>query len=135
MAYVDWNDGLSVNTPLIDRQHQKLVGLINQLHDAMTQGQGQKVLGDIVEGLVEYTKIHFTTEEGYFDASDYSGGVAHKQQHRDFVEKVTDFQAGLDEGRLMLTLDVMDFLADWLVTHIRGTDMAYVPYLDQEGMA
>ena len=130
MAYVNWNESLSVSVPLIDRQHQQLVGLINSLHEEMTKGQGRAILGETVEGLVRYTKVHFAAEEGLFEVSDYSDCVAHKQQHRDFVERVTDFQQGLADGRLMLTLDVMDFLADWLVLHIRGTDSAYVPYLD-----
>lgn len=33
------------------------------------------------------------------------------------------------EGRLMLTLDVMDFLGEWLVAHIQGSDKAYAPFL------
>jgi hemerythrin len=133
VAYVNWNESLSVSVPLIDGQHQQLIGLINHLHEAMTQGQGQTILGEIVEGLVRYTKVHFAAEEALFEASQYSDCVAHKQQHREFVQKVTDFQQGLADGRLMLTLDVMDFLADWLVLHIRGTDTAYVPYLDLAG--
>jgi hemerythrin len=129
MAYLDWNDSLSVNVPVIDEQHQELVRLINQLHEAMTQGQGHRVLGETVEGLIEYAQIHFRTEERYFDASDYPDSVAHKKKHEDFVVKVTDFKQGFDEGRLMMSLDVMDFLVDWLVKHIKGTDKTYVPFL------
>ena len=129
MAYLDWNDNLSVNVRVIDEQHRELVRLINRLHDAMTQGQGQRVLGETVAGLIDYAQIHFRTEEGFFDASDYPGSVAHKKKHEEFVEKVTDFKQGFDEGRLMLSLDVMDFLAEWLVKHIQGTDKTYVPFL------
>ena len=132
MAYLDWNDSLSVNVPAIDEEHQKLVGLINQLHDAMTQGEGNRVLGETVDGLIEYTQVHFRDEERYFDASDYPDSVAHKNLHQDFVAKVTDFKQGFDEGRLMLSLDVMNFLAEWLVKHIRGTDKSYAPFLSQK---
>lgn len=129
MAYLDWNDNLSVNVPVIDGQHRELVRLINRLHDAMTQGQGQRVLGGTVDGLIEYAQIHFRTEERFFDASGYPDSVAHKKEHEDFVVKVTDFKQGFDEGRLMLSLDVMDFLAEWLVKHIQGTDKKYVPFV------
>jgi hemerythrin len=42
MALIQWNDGLSVNVVEIDRQHQKLIGMINDLNDAMRQGKGLK---------------------------------------------------------------------------------------------
>jgi len=132
MASVRWNDGMSVNVEVIDRQHRRLFALIGQLHEAMTRGEGNSVLRDIIEGLVEYANVHFATEESYFEASEYPDCEAHRRQHRDFVTKVTDFKLGFDEGRLMLTLDVMDFLGDWLVDHIQGTDVSYAPFLDRE---
>ena len=112
-----------------------MLRLINELHDTMTQGQGTAVLGKIIDGLIEYTHKHFATEEGYFESCDYPNCAAHKLEHREFVVKVTDFKKGFDEGRLMLTLDVMDFLGDWLVDHIRGRDASYAPYLHREGIS
>jgi hemerythrin len=125
---------MSVGVPLIDRQHQELLRLTNELHDAMTQGRGNTVLREIVDGLIAYTQTHFTTEEGYFERCDYPDCAAHKQLHRDFVAQVTDFKQGFDEGRLMLTLDVMSFLGDWLVEHIQGSDASYAPCLRAEGL-
>lgn len=133
MSYVEWSDRMSVGVHAIDQQHRELLRLINELHDAMAQGVGTTVLRQIIDGLIEYTGVHFTTEESYFKGRDYPDCVAHEQQHRDFVAKVTDFKQGFDEGRLMLTLDVMSFLGDWLVDHIQGSDASYVPFLHSEG--
>lgn len=135
MSYVDWNESMSVGVEVIDRQHKELLRLINELHGAMTQGQGTTVLREIIDGLIEYTHVHFRTEEGYFEACDYPDCAAHEQQHRDFVAKVADFKQGFDEGRLMLTLDVMSFLGDWLMEHIQGSDASYGPFLNREGVA
>lgn len=135
MSYVDWNDSMSVGVRAIDQQHRQLLALINELHDAMTQGQGTRVLQQIVDGLIEYTNVHFATEESYLDACNYVDCTAHKKQHRDFVAQVTDFKQGFDEGRLMLTLDVMSFLGEWLVDHIQGSDASYVPFLELEGVS
>ena len=41
MAIIQWNDSLSVNVVEIDKQHQKLVAMINDLNDAMRQGKGK----------------------------------------------------------------------------------------------
>ncbi len=132
---IEWSDELLVGNAAIDQQHRQLLALINELHEAMTRGRGTSVLRQIVDGLIEYTHVHFTTEESYFEACDYPDCAAHKQQHQDFVAKVTDFKQGLDEGRLMLTLDVMSFLGEWLVDHIQGSDASYAPFLHHEGVS
>jgi hemerythrin len=71
MAMVTWNDNLSVNVAEIDLQHKKLVGLINELFDAMKIGKGKDVTGKILDGLISYTATHFTQEERYFDKFGY----------------------------------------------------------------
>jgi len=37
------------------------------------------------------------------------------------------------QQRLMLTLDAMDFLGDWLLEHLQGSDAQYAPFLNREG--
>jgi len=65
MALISWNDNLSVHVGEIDRQHQQLIKMINDLDDAMKQGKGKEVLGKIVKGLSDYTAYHFSTEERF----------------------------------------------------------------------
>lgn len=129
MAGASWNDSMSVKVEVLDRQHRRLFMMLDRLGDAMSRGEGNSVLQEIVEGLVEYAGVHFATEESYFEASAYPASAAHRREHQDFVVKVNDFKRGLEEGRLMMTLDVMDFLGDWLVDHIQGSDASYSPFL------
>lgn len=108
--------------------------MVNDLHSAMMEGRGKDVLGGTLADLVDYTVTHFATEEAYFDRFGYPGSVEHKAQHQGFVEKVADFKQGFDEDRLMVTLDVMDFLSTWLVEHIKVSDKAYGSFLNQRGV-
>ena len=66
MAFLDWDDSLSVNVTEIDDQHKKLIGTLNDLYDAMDDGKGNDVLGKILKELTDYTVYHFQTEENYF---------------------------------------------------------------------
>ena len=45
MAMIQWNSSLIVNIAEIDRQHQKLIQMINDLVGAMRQGKGKDILG------------------------------------------------------------------------------------------
>ena len=41
MALVQWSNSLSVNVVEIDKQHHKLVDMINELNDAMRREKGR----------------------------------------------------------------------------------------------
>ncbi len=134
MALITWNDQLSVNIGMIDSQHKKLVEMINELHDAMKAGEAKEALGRIVSGLVAYTNTHFQTEERYFDQFGYSDTADHKKEHAKFAQKVSEFKDGLNSGRLSVTIEVMQFLSNWLRSHIKGTDRKYVECFHQNGL-
>ena len=63
MALITWGPSIMVGVPDIDKQHKRLVDLINELHTAMTKGQGRDVVGRVVDALVSYTRDHFGFEE------------------------------------------------------------------------
>ena len=55
MPLMNWTDKLSVGVAVIDDDHKKLVGMVNELYDAMQSGRGKDSLGRILDGLVQYT--------------------------------------------------------------------------------
>ena len=122
---IAWSSSLSVDVAEIDSQHQKLVKMINELNDAMRVGKSKEVLGNIVKGLISYVQIHFATEEKYFDQFKYPETGAHKQEHGNFTQKVAEFAKKFQAGQLGISIELMDFLSDWLGTHIKGSDKKY----------
>ena len=134
MSLIQWNDSFSVNVVEIDQQHQKLVAMINDLNDAMRQGKGKDVLGKIVNGLIVYAESHFKTEEKYFDQFGYPETDSHKKEHSDFVVKVSEFKSGFEKGKIGLSIEVMNFLSDWLQNHIKRVDNKYGPFFNEKGL-
>lgn len=134
MSLVEWKEIYIVKVNEVDNQHKKLVSLVNELHDAMIIGKGKEVLNKVLNELVEYTVYHFATEEKYFDQYEYPGSDQHKKQHKELVEQVAALKAKIDSGEKVLTLDVMNFLRDWLHDHIIGSDKLFGPYLNSKGV-
>jgi hemerythrin len=134
MALINWDVSFSVNVAEIDQQHKKLVEMVNELHNAMMQGKGRLLLGKIVDGLISYTATHFKTEEKYFETYGYPETYIHKQEHAAFVRKVTEFREGFKKRKLTLTIEVMDFLSDWIENHIKGTDKKYSRFFNEKGL-
>jgi hemerythrin len=134
MALMEWNNSYSVNVAEIDVQHKKLVDMINDLNDAMSQGKGKDVIGKILGGLIDYAGSHFATEEKYFDKFGYPETISHKKAHADLVKKVLEYQDGFNKGSISLSVEVMRFLKDWLILHIQGTDKKYTAFFNEKGL-
>jgi len=134
VTLITWNSMLSVGVKEIDDQHKKLVEMANQLNDAMREGHGRDVLGKTLNELVHYTQYHFATEERLMDRHHYPESAAHKAQHADLVRSIAAFKAKFDQGDVALTSQIMNFLRDWLNSHIMKTDKQFGKALNGLGV-
>lgn len=129
-----WSEAYCIKISLADTQHKKLVDLINDLHRAMITRTGKERLGKILSELVKYTEAHFKAEEGMLQANQYPGLMNQKAEHQRFTTTILDFQGKFERNELGLTIELMEFLKDWLVKHILSVDKEYVPFLHAKGV-
>jgi hemerythrin-like metal-binding protein len=132
---IPWAFEFETGFEKIDEQHKKLVGMVNHLHRAMKMKLGSKEAGKILDELAEYTVYHFSHEEKLFEEHDYPDIGEHKKSHKDLVNQVAKFQEDFQSGNASLSMDLMDFLIDWLKNHILKTDMSYVSFLKGKGVS
>ena len=129
-----WRDEFSVNIREIDDQHKMLMNMVNEMHEAMSKGKGKDVLGSILDKLIQYTKTHFSTEEGLMEQHGYPGFEEHKDKHTKMTQKVLALQQDYTQGKMQLSIEVSKFLQDWLNKHILGTDKKYGEFLNAKGV-
>ncbi len=130
-----WSPSLSVGINSIDSQHKVLVDLINELHLKMQADSGKESIGRALGKLIEYTGTHFAFEEDLFARHGYEDIDAHKEIHRTLVAQVVDFQQQFKSGKADISLELMEFLKDWLINHIKKTDKKYAPFLLSNGVS
>ncbi len=129
-----WDESFMVGISEIDRQHKLLVDIVNELYYEAGQKRGHEMLGRILGGLVEYTKTHFTYEEGLMAMHGYPDLENHQAKHRKLVAKVMEFQGRVTANDESVLEELLQFLKDWLAHHIQGTDKKYVPFLAEKGV-
>jgi len=129
-----WEEKYSVGIQSIDNQHKELFKLLNNLLNAMKQGQASNVTTQIVLELEKYAIIHFQKEEYFFQRFNYSGTAAHINEHQIFIKKVTDLKADLKSGKIALTFELLNFLKDWIEHHILEVDKGYSECFLQNGL-
>ncbi len=102
----------------------------------MMAGRGKEVVGPVLKGLIDYTATHFKYEEDLFARTGYADSAAHKKEHADLVRRVLEIQKTYnDKGPSVHTIQVMNFLNDWLTSHIQGSDLKYAPHLKAKGVS
>jgi hemerythrin len=129
-----WNETYSVKIGIIDMQHKNLVKIVNDLHQAMVEGNGRDELGKILSSLISYTQAHFKTEETFMESHRYPGYANHRVEHERLTRTVVELQSKFQRNEVGLTIEVMDFLKTWLSKHILGTDKLYGPFLNSKGV-
>ncbi len=134
MAFMTWTDTLSVGVQTLDNQHTVLVETLNDLHAAMMKGQARTVAGQLLHKLVDYTRDHFATEEAMMEAANYPALATHRLKHRELTKQVEEFVARFEKGDITLSVQLLNFLSEWLTTHIQGEDQKYGPCLNERGV-
>ncbi|MBF0242019.1 MAG: bacteriohemerythrin [Desulfamplus sp.] len=131
---ITWGPKLATGIEEIDLQHKELVRMVNALHKAMKLKVGIQESGDILDSLAKYTLYHFGHEEKLFKQYNYPEYNEHKKIHENLVATVVAFQKDFKAGKASLSVDLMNFLTDWLKNHIMKCDMKYAPFFKSKGL-
>ncbi|MFZ2951305.1 MAG: bacteriohemerythrin [Desulfuromonadaceae bacterium] len=131
MPVFEWDNSIELGIPAIDEQHKALFGWINTLDEAIKGGDGSEAVGEVIWKLITYVTEHFSAEERLMLSCGYPDMAAHRREHDQFVSRLREIQVSFIDGHEM-SENVLAFLADWLVCHIKGTDQAYSRFIRQQ---
>ncbi len=137
MKPLQWDDGLSVGVELIDEQHKTWIQRLNDISASIDSRQGPREIAKTLDFLVEYTDFHFSTEEKHMAAGSYPGLADHQAKHEELkgalAHLVDDFQ---EEGATHILADFIEtFLHNWLIGHIRETDLQFGAFLKDKNIS
>jgi hemerythrin len=119
---LEWTAAYAVGVPQIDQEHQRLFAFANQMHRAMIEGQGKRMLEDLLAGLVDYTCYHFANEERLMERIRYPDYPEHRRQHDELRAGVRAMQARSASGEVTMTIEAMRFLMQWIKRHTTTSD-------------
>jgi hemerythrin-like metal-binding protein len=134
MSRFQWDESFSVKVSKFDDQHKKLFGLVNLMFNAMSEGRGREVLGDLFNELADYVETHFKAEEAAMRVHRYPYTDEHMAEHEKLRAKVREYREAFDSGKVINTIGVLNFLKDWLTGHIMNTDKRYSAHMNDAGL-
>lgn len=129
----EWQPNYSVKIGIIDKHHQRMFELVNELHHAMCLQKGRDLLTATLDELIDYTRVHFASEEVLMEAFAYPETLLHTIEHDRLTRTVLEFQEQFASGQVCLTVHLMEFLKVWIASHILGSDQKYVDFFAERG--
>lgn len=125
MAFIEWDDAYKVGVGKFDQQHQRIVAMIDQVHEASESGKERQVLMTVLSNLAGYTKTHFSDEERMMEEHDYPFLSRHRAEHQRLIAELADLYRDFFTSNRPLGQEVFDFLNRWLFVHILSEDKQY----------
>ncbi len=129
---IDWDKSYNIDIKEIDKQHKKLVELINEL---LISRHNNSKIKNIIDSLFNYMDYHLAYEENLLSENNYPEFDEHKEIHNTFKNKIKDFKSKLNNGdNKFLIPQIGRFLIDWLLNHIKVVDKQYISFLHLKGI-
>jgi hemerythrin-like metal-binding protein len=132
-ASIQWSDTYSSGLGVIDADHKKLIELINRCGKAINDNQQDEIILSILDELVTYLNYHFQREELVMETCEYPDIDKHKIKHIELSKQVEERISEYGNGKLSAQL-LLDFLINWLKTHILGEDLTIVEYCNNNDL-
>ena len=135
VTLLTWNHACSVRVRAMDDQHGILMDTINELRLAMVRGSDKELIGALLKRLVEFSQMHFSSEEQLMERSGFPGLAQHRAAHRDLLEQLRNGAHLLLHGDGVQTRPLLNSLRDEFIAHIEDFDRQYGPWMNARGVS
>ena len=134
MGKMQWQDSLSVGIELIDNLHKQWIEHFNNAAQAVAFEKSQAQIAKTLGFLIDYTEVHFSTEEKHMSQNGYPGLQDHKAKHDELrstlANLVRDYEEEGVSPKLSEAIDT--FLGNWLIKHIQEVDMKFGAFVREK---
>lgn len=130
-----WNEDYKTGVPVFDAQHKKLFASINKLYSSIDRLVIKEEFDKLLAEFIDYSVVHFQTEEMYFDKYGYPLTEEHELEHVAYKNKMDDFIKRVkNSDKLDLSFELVEYVEDWWVQHVLHTDHKYIPFFKEKGL-
>ena len=124
---------LKIGDKTIDAEHDLQLQLLDSLSKALEKGGEFSPVRYILEQFIEFSDMHFLSEQLVMRLHGYPGYESHLEEHTRLMKKVREIRDLVFRGEATPSVQLIQELRDWLVNHIATEDVAFGEYLKKEG--
>ena len=134
MQKIVWKREYSVGVERLDRQHQRIISVINKLIAKPRVFRTSGTIADVLTELNSYVSEHFLLEEQLLQENDYPSLIEHSKKHTEYGERIADFCLKTVQKDKNVPEDLLSYLGEWWIGHILREDMKYKSFFEEKGI-
>ncbi|GAB1395176.1 bacteriohemerythrin [Rhodocyclaceae bacterium] len=124
---MEWKAAYSVGLREIDDQHKELLSLFCRVTDILDESKSWTDIHYRIVELRTFAAYHFEFEEALMRMFGYTEHDRHADSHKQFFIQLAEFEKHSILGDVKQ--EMLQFLFDWLFSHIMKSDKAYAQYI------
>ena len=134
MALLSLNHAGTVGVRAMDDQHGILMDTMNELRQAVVHGECREQISEVLDRLIEFTRMHFSSEEQLLERYFYPGLARHRTEHQRILAQILQSSHRVQHGEQMQIRPLLCMLRESYTEHIEGMDLEYGPWLNGRGV-
>jgi len=128
MEFIKWDGKIhSVGIKEIDNQHKNFIKVINETYEISKSKNNKEKIREILNQLLQFARVHFSTEERYFKKFKYPWADEHIREHEKIIKRLLYFFDQFDKGKGDIQ-EFLNFLKAWFNDHCVKWDQKYAKY-------
>lgn len=134
MTLLMWSHACSVGVRAMDDQHGILMDAINALRLALVRGAGQEKISALLDEFVEFTRMHFWSEEQLMERTGFVGLEGHRAEHHRMLADILQSAHRLQYGEDIPLRPLLCKLHQGFMDHVETMDQKYAPWFHEHGI-
>ena len=122
MALIKWKKEYEIGVTKLDNQHKKIIEIVNEVIKQQFTPANENEIEEILNGLQDYIREHFKTEEEYMLKHQYSGYEEQRNEHNQFIDRLFEAQKEYSKTGRVTSINICNFVWDWFSQHILVVD-------------
>jgi hemerythrin-like metal-binding protein len=134
VALLSLNHAGSVGVRAMDDQHGILMDTMVELRQAVAHGDCREQISEVLDRLIEFTRMHFSSEEQLLERYFFPGLAAHRTEHQRIMAQILQSAHRVQHGEQMQIRPLLCMLRESFTVHIDGLDQEYGQWLNEHGV-
>ncbi len=120
---------VKIGETTIDTEHDLQMQMLDSLAESLQKGGDFSPARYILEQFIEFSDMHFLSEQLVMRLHSYPNYEAHLEAHTQLMKKVREIRDSVLRGEDSPSLQLVQQLREWLLQHIAAEDVAFGEFL------
>ena len=134
MTLLTWSHECIVGVEAIDDQHGILMDTLNDLRVMLLRGADRRNVTLQLERLIDFTQMHFQSEERLLLQQGFPGVNDHRTAHHPLLAKLYAALERINHEDALHFPSLLGFLPSWYLDHVEKLDQPCGLWLNEHGV-